>query len=105
MEYHPYVFKATEPVIQLHKKYNIVATSFGGLTPVSRFPGEALDPVLERIAKRLTEARGKSVTSGQVLQLWLRQKGIPAISYVLTHFPAALSVLNFGTGLLEGKKG
>ncbi|CAL1704615.1 unnamed protein product [Somion occarium] len=80
IEYHPYVFKASKPLIDFLKKHTIVPTSYGGLTPVNRFKGGPLDPVLEKIAKRLGETRGKPVTSGQVLQVWLRQQGVPAIT-------------------------
>ncbi|KAL4253170.1 Aldo-keto reductase family 3C2/3 [Abortiporus biennis] len=80
IEYHPYVFKASEPLIEFQKQHNIVTTSFGGLTPVARVPDGPLKPVLESLAKRLGETRGKPVTTGQVLQVWLRQKGIVAIT-------------------------
>lgn len=82
IEYHPYVFKADQPVIEYMKKHNITPTSYGGLTPIVRFQGGPVDPVLESAAARLSKESGKTVTSGQVLQLWLRSKGIPAITYV-----------------------
>ncbi len=82
IEYHPYVFKASQPQIDLHKQHKIVATSYGGLTPITRFPGGPIDPALDKAAKRLAEGSGKSVTQGQVLQLWLRKKDIPCITYV-----------------------
>lgn len=80
IEYHPYVFKASQPVVELAKEHNIVIESYGGLTPVSRFPDGPLAPVLESIAKSLSEKRGKAVSTGQVLQVWLRQKGVVAVS-------------------------
>ncbi|THG98638.1 hypothetical protein EW026_g3598 [Hermanssonia centrifuga] len=80
IEYHPYVFKASQPQIDLHKQHKIVATSYGGLTPITRFPGGPIDPALDKAAKRLAEGSGKSVTQGQVLQLWLRKKDIPCIT-------------------------
>lgn len=80
IEYHPYVFKADEPVIKYGKEHNILPTSFGGLTPVVRFKGGPVDPVLVDIGQRVSKTAGKPVTEGQVLQLWLKTKGIPAIS-------------------------
>ncbi|KAI0957724.1 hypothetical protein AcW1_006024 [Taiwanofungus camphoratus] len=80
IEYHPYVFKADQPVIEYMKKKNIVPTSYGGLTPIVRFKGGPVDPVLASIASRVGTTAGQSVSEGQVLQLWLRAKGIPAIT-------------------------
>ncbi|KZT09532.1 Aldo/keto reductase [Laetiporus sulphureus 93-53] len=80
IEYHPYVFKADEPVIKYMKEKNILPTSFGGLTPIVRFKGGPVDSVLTSIAARVGKTAGTTVTEGQVLQLWLRAKGIPAIT-------------------------
>ncbi|TFY55196.1 hypothetical protein EVJ58_g8398 [Rhodofomes roseus] len=80
IEYHPYVFKADQPVIEFMKKHNITPTSYGGLTPIVRFKGGPVDPVLASAAARLSKEAGTTVTEGQVLQLWLRSKGIPAIT-------------------------
>jgi hypothetical protein len=63
------------------KEHNIVMSSFGGLSPIVRLKGGPLDPVLEQIAKRVHESSGKPVTDAQVLQLWLRNKGVPCITY------------------------
>jgi len=80
IEYHPYVFKADQPVIEFMKKYNITPTSYGGLTPIVRFKGGPVDPVLKSAAARLSKETGTTVTEGQVLQLWLKAKGIVAIT-------------------------
>ncbi|KAI0709225.1 Aldo/keto reductase [Earliella scabrosa] len=80
IEYHPYVYKASVPLLELHKKHNIVTTSYGGLTPIVRQPGGPVDPVLTSIRQRLEKDTGKTVTAGQVLGLWLRNQGIPEIT-------------------------
>lgn len=80
IEYHPYVIKATKLLLEFLKKHDIMPTSYGGITPLNRFKGGPVDPVLDKIAKRLGETRGRPVTPGQVLQVWLRQQGIPAIT-------------------------
>ncbi|RDX56784.1 Aldo/keto reductase [Lentinus brumalis] len=80
IEYHPYVYKATAPLLEFQKKHNIVATSYGGLTPIVRQKGGPVDPVLASITQRLTKDAGKNVTEGQVLGLWLRSQGIPEIT-------------------------
>ena len=79
------------PQFELHNTHNIVATSFGGLSPIVRFSGGPVDPVIGKIAERLSGVSGKSVTKGQVLQLWLRKKSIPCITYVL-YFPSLSSM-------------
>lgn len=76
---------ASAPILDLHKQHNILTTSFGGLGPITRAKGESLDPVLEKIAGRVSEASNTAVTPGQVLQLWLRKKGIPCITYAPFH--------------------
>ncbi|KAH8107009.1 Aldo/keto reductase [Cristinia sonorae] len=78
-EYHPYVAKASKAVRAFAKEHNIVYVSYGGLTPVARFPNGPVTPALQRAAKRLTEQTGKQVTTGQVLQVWLRQQDIVAV--------------------------
>ncbi|KAI0675866.1 Aldo/keto reductase [Trametes maxima] len=80
IEYHPYVFKASEPLLELHKKHNILTTSYGGLTPLVYQKGGPVDPVLTSIRERLEKDTGKHVTEGQVLGLWLRAQGIPQIT-------------------------
>ncbi|OBZ75615.1 NAD/NADP-dependent indole-3-acetaldehyde reductase [Grifola frondosa] len=80
IEYHPYVVKAAQPVIEYMKKHGILPTSYGGLTPIVRFKGGPVDPVLSSIRERLQKTSGKPVTEGQVLGLWLRAKGIPEIT-------------------------
>lgn len=80
IEYHPYVFKASAAQLEIHAKHNIVTESYGGLTPITRAKGGPLDPILAKIAKRVSQAAGKTVTEGQVLQLWLRQKGVVCVT-------------------------
>ncbi|KAI0336530.1 Aldo/keto reductase [Cubamyces sp. BRFM 1775] len=80
IEYHPYVYKAAKPLLEFHKKHNIVTTSYGGLTPIVRHKGGPVDPVLASIRGRLEKDTGKSVSEGQVLGLWLRYQGVPEIT-------------------------
>ncbi|KAI0670395.1 Aldo/keto reductase [Trametes maxima] len=80
IEYHPYVYKASQPVIELQKKHNIVTASYGGLTPIVRHKGGPVDPVLSSIRERLEKDSGKKVTEGQVLGLWLRALGVVEIT-------------------------
>ncbi|KAI0364363.1 Aldo/keto reductase [Pilatotrama ljubarskyi] len=80
IEYHPYVFKATQPLLEFHKKHNILTTSYGGMAPLVHHKGGPVDPVLASIRERLEKDTGREVTAGQVLGLWLRYQGIPQIT-------------------------
>ena len=73
--------EASKAVFSLAKDRGIVYASYGGLTPIARFPDGPVTPVLERIARRLSEERGKPVNAGQVLQVWLKQQGIVIIRF------------------------
>ncbi|KAI0831295.1 Aldo/keto reductase [Trametes gibbosa] len=80
LEYHPYVYKASLPVLELQKKHNIVTESYGGLTPIVRHKGGPVDPVLSTIRARLEKDTGKTVSEGQVLGLWLRAQGVVEVT-------------------------
>jgi diketogulonate reductase-like aldo/keto reductase len=82
IEYNPYLVKASQPVIDYCKNHNIAIAAYGGLNPVSRYTGGPVDPELKKVATRLAEEAGKTVTEAQVLQLWLRKKGIVCVTYV-----------------------
>lgn len=74
---HPYIYKASLPVIDYMRKHNILPTSYAGLAPLWRVKGGQLDPVLDGVASEMGDSKQKSVTAAQILQLWLRKKGIP----------------------------
>jgi len=80
IEFHPYVYKDLLPTLELQKQHGIVTASYGGLTPIFRFKGGALDPVLTSIAKRLSETTGKPFSEAQVLYLWQRAKGVVIVT-------------------------
>ena len=82
LEFHPYVYKDLLLTLELQKQYGIVTESFGGLSPIFRFKGGSVDPVLESIAKRLSAETGKPVSEAQVLYLWQREKGAVIVTYV-----------------------
>ncbi|KAH9854220.1 Aldo/keto reductase [Lenzites betulinus] len=80
IEYHPYVYKAALPVLELQKKHNIVTESYGGLTPIVRHKGGPVDPILATIRARLEKDTGKTVSEGQVLGLWLRAQDVVEVT-------------------------
>ena len=83
IEFHPYVYKEVLPTLELQKQHGIVTASYGGLSPIFRFNGGPLDPVLTSIAKRLSDTTGKPFTEAQVLFLWQREKGIVIVTSVV----------------------
>ncbi|GBE82184.1 NAD/NADP-dependent indole-3-acetaldehyde reductase [Sparassis crispa] len=80
IEYHPYIFKASQPVEEYMKEHNILLCSYAGLTPIVHFKGGPVDPILASVGERIAKIVGKPISDGQVLQLWLKTKGYPAIS-------------------------
>lgn len=72
IEFNPYLLKATEPLLALHKKYSILTVSYGGLVPLSRKTGGPLDDIIPTIRERLSKDTGKQVSDGQVLLKWLK---------------------------------
>ncbi|KAI0038079.1 Aldo/keto reductase [Auriscalpium vulgare] len=80
IEYHPYVFKDLIALRELHAQHGIVTESYGGLSPLFRAKGGPVDPVLARIAQRLSETAGQPYNEGHVLMLWQRAKGIVVVT-------------------------
>ncbi|KIP12228.1 hypothetical protein PHLGIDRAFT_327351 [Phlebiopsis gigantea 11061_1 CR5-6] len=77
IEVHPYVYEASLPVLQYMREHHILPVAFSGLAPLWRVQGGPLNPILDAIASRMRDTTGGAVTRAQVLQLWLRKKGIP----------------------------
>ncbi|KAI0247962.1 NADP-dependent oxidoreductase domain-containing protein [Lactifluus subvellereus] len=80
LEFHPYVYNELLPTLELQRQYGIVTESYGGLSPIFRFKGGPLDPVLASIAKRLSDTTGKPFSEAQVLFLWQREKGVVIVT-------------------------
>ncbi|EPQ58043.1 Aldo/keto reductase [Gloeophyllum trabeum ATCC 11539] len=80
IEFHPYLLKASEQLLEYTTKLGIRTESYGGLTPIVRARGGPLDPVLAKIRERLEKTAGKPVSEGQVLSKWLLQKEIVVVT-------------------------
>ncbi|KAF8798151.1 Aldo/keto reductase [Phlegmacium glaucopus] len=80
IEFHPYVWKAAEPITKLCQEHGIVIASYGGLTPIVRVQDGPLDPVLASIRERLEKTRGHTVTTGQVLTKWILAKNAVVVT-------------------------
>ncbi|KAI0321653.1 Aldo/keto reductase [Amylostereum chailletii] len=80
IEIHPHLLAETQPLLDFHAKHNIVTESYGGLSPLFRSEDSELAALAKSIAKRLAATASVSVTEGHVLSLWLKQKGIVAVT-------------------------
>ncbi|PCH37783.1 Aldo/keto reductase [Wolfiporia cocos MD-104 SS10] len=80
IEYHPYVFQANVATLEYMRAHGIVPASYGCFAPLMHIKGGPVDPVLAAIAERLSKDTGKQVSLGQILHLWLRARGIVAIT-------------------------
>jgi diketogulonate reductase-like aldo/keto reductase len=74
LEFHPYLLAHLAPVLDIHKKHDIVAEAYGPLTPVIRHPGGPLKPVLDKIAK------AHDVDAATILLRWTMQSGVVAVT-------------------------
>jgi len=80
IEFHPYVYKAAEPIFKFCQEHGILIESFGGQTPIVRVKGGPIDPVLASIRERLEKTRGGPVSTGQVLSKWILSKDAVVIT-------------------------
>jgi len=80
IEFHPYVYKAAEPIYKLCQEHGIVIESYGGLTPIVRVKDGPLDPILASIRERLEKTSGQTVSTGQVLTKWILAKNAVAVT-------------------------
>jgi len=72
IEFHPYVYARTKPLLDYCHEKGIVIECYGPLTPIVRAPGGPVDAVVAKIAE------SKKCTEGQVLLKWAQQvsKGV-----------------------------
>lgn len=87
IEFHPYVYKAAEPIYKFCQEHGIVIESYGGLTPIVRNKDGPLDPILASIRERLEKTRGHPVSTGQVLTKWILAKNAVVVTWVSLPLP------------------
>lgn len=79
IEYHPYVYRASEKLLEFHRKHGIITSVFGGLSPLFRVKGAPLSGLLAGIRGRIQKS-GAEVTDNQIMQKWLLQKGMIVVT-------------------------
>ncbi|KAI0046154.1 Aldo/keto reductase [Auriscalpium vulgare] len=80
IEYHPYVLKDLKALREFQAQHGIVTESYGAQSPLFRAKGGPVDPVLTRVAQRLSETGSQQYNEGHVLLLWQREKGIVVVT-------------------------
>ncbi|KIY66709.1 Aldo/keto reductase [Cylindrobasidium torrendii FP15055 ss-10] len=84
VEYHPFLLAHLQPVLDICEKNGIVTEAYGPLGPLIRHEsGSQLKPVLERIAKRITQDNpdlGVNIEASTILLLWTRAQGVVAVT-------------------------
>ncbi|KAF8511110.1 Aldo/keto reductase [Hysterangium stoloniferum] len=80
IEFHPYLLKAAQPLLDFHKKHGIIAESYGGLAPITKRPDGPATPVVKTIRDAVEKRRGSPVTEAQVLFKWLEAKDIVIVT-------------------------
>lgn len=69
IEFHPYVWKEAEPLLEFMQQEKIALEAYGTQAPVVKLPGGAVDSVVERLGS----ARG--ISTGEVLMKWAKGHG------------------------------
>ncbi|KAI0032211.1 NADP-dependent oxidoreductase domain-containing protein [Vararia minispora EC-137] len=80
IEFHPHLYKEERELVEYNRERGIVTSSFGGLSPLFRSPGSAVDELAKSIAARLSKETGQAVSDSQVLLLWAKKRGIVVIT-------------------------
>ncbi|KAJ7632798.1 NADP-dependent oxidoreductase domain-containing protein [Roridomyces roridus] len=74
IEFHPYVWKEAEPIVEFCLQKGIKPESYGGLVPLQRVTGGHVEKVLPAIAERYKNS-GIHIEPAQILEKWILQKG------------------------------
>ncbi|KAG8872763.1 hypothetical protein FRB97_007359 [Tulasnella sp. 331] len=80
IEYSPYVMEAARPILALQEKHGILTVSYGGLTPLHKFKGGPIDPILSTIRERYSKDHGIDISEEQILTKWTLAKGVLPIT-------------------------
>jgi diketogulonate reductase-like aldo/keto reductase len=81
VEFHPHDYEEFKPLVEFMSTHNIVVQSYAGFSPLFRVKNSPVVPVVKSIAENKSKAlSGRPVTPNQVMLLWLRAKGVVAIT-------------------------
>ncbi|MBW0501057.1 hypothetical protein O181_040772 [Austropuccinia psidii MF-1] len=69
IEFHPYVWKEAEPLLNFMKKEGILLEAYGAQVPVVKYPGGKVDPILEHLAST------RKISTGDILLKWAKAHG------------------------------
>lgn len=80
LEFHPQLLAHLAPLIEIQRKNGIITEAYGGLQPLIKNQGSRLEPVVNEIAKRLSNESGKPVEPAIVLLLWCHAMDVVAVT-------------------------
>ncbi|GAA6006431.1 hypothetical protein JCM11491_004955 [Sporobolomyces phaffii] len=75
IEFHPFVYEASEELYQFCSKYDIRIAAYGPTCPITKFSGGPFDKELERVTAAVSSRHGSKVESSQVLLKLASQRG------------------------------
>jgi diketogulonate reductase-like aldo/keto reductase len=71
-------------LVEFMNTHKIMVESYGGLSPLFRVKNSPVVPVVEKIAEAKAKDVNRSVTTSQIILLWLKQKGVVAVTCMLS---------------------
>lgn len=94
--------KELEELYNYSKEKGIVIASYAGLAPLTKEPEGPLKKILPEIRERVQKAYGgHTVTEGQILLKWLKQKNILIVTWVFSPLLAAAKLSLIFGGYVE----
>ncbi|GAA5835143.1 hypothetical protein JCM3766R1_006882 [Sporobolomyces carnicolor] len=76
IEYHPFVYEASEELYQFCTKHGIRLAAYGPTCPITKFSGGPFDAVLEQVTEAISARHGDQVTTSQVLLKLASQRAL-----------------------------
>ncbi|GAA5978442.1 hypothetical protein JCM5350_001169 [Sporobolomyces pararoseus] len=75
IEFHPFVYQASEELLQFCKEHNIRIAAYGPTCPITKFSGGPFDKVLEQVTEAVSSRHGSKIEASQVLLKLASQRG------------------------------
>ncbi|GAA5947297.1 hypothetical protein JCM3765_001613 [Sporobolomyces pararoseus] len=75
IEFHPFVYEASEELVEFCKKHDIRIAAYGPTCPITKFSGGPFDKVLEQVTEAVSSRHGSKVEASQVLLKLASQRG------------------------------
>ncbi|GAA5900272.1 aldo/keto reductase [Sporobolomyces salmoneus] len=80
IEYHPFLYEESEPVVQFCRKHKIALAAYSPLAPITRISGGSFDQALEEVAQSVSKRFGEKVSGSSVLLKLASQRGFVVVT-------------------------